>query len=877
MRGFQVGFGIILVVAVAAAGAAQSAPDADALEQRATELFASGNNPDAIAALEQVRALRHAAGQQALEARALWRLGTAYRGAGRSVDAVRVTQDAYRLARAASDDAIAAEAISQLHQLNARPPEFPDAAHALEEALRLAHSANQPRTLARILDTRARWLGDIGQGDAAVASASEGIDYAAAAGDNALLAGLFAIRSAFVSRNGLLGDALADALRAREAAAKVGPRAEVTALFSLAQANSHLSNFEEAARLWTDVIDRYRAIGPPIGVALGLDARCHVYGESGRDEQALADVRDALAAFAALNQRPSSALYSRAALSSVRLGRDGDARRWLAEAAARVDAAPEFEQFQTRTQMAMAYLALGDVAAARSTYTQILEIGRKRGSPEDEWKGQLGLGRAALAAHDPAAAIPHLQQAAAIVEQLRTTVPAQELRAAYLSRRVEAHEWLVAALMMQSGSASDRYVEEAFNVAERARVRALADLLAEGHARRRSGTPAAPPQARTRTAIAAELGPRELLLEYLVGEQRGYGWALTRDNFVGFPLPEPAALAESVQRVLDYIDHNDGEGLHRVGPDLASALLGPVSDHLDQFDRIIVVADGPLQRLPFAALPMPGDSGLYLAHRAAISTVGSGSLLTLLQRDEAGGGNSVLALASSGDARGPAGAARSDRAPLLDAAGEAHDALRVLGAPAGSRAVPDASELEVKNSELADYQLIHVAAHSLIDESMPRNSAILLRPGGGEDGALRAAEISQMPLHCDLVVLAACRTQFGRVLRGEGLLSLARSFMEAGARSVVASLWDVGDHDTRVLMRSFYAGIAAGLAPDLALRIAQLQMIRAGGSLASPKAWAAFQVAGEARHPVWQPHGTSPLGITVTVAALASLALLLRT
>jgi CHAT domain-containing protein len=862
----------LLVCLVVGPALAQSTVDADALEKRATALFTAGKTAEAIAALEQLRAMRRAAGDRALEARALWRLGMGYRGAGRNADAVRVSQEALRLAIAANAESAAAEALNQLYQLTAFPPEFPDAARTLDEALRLARRSNQAATIARVLDSQARWHGANGRLDTAIASIDEGLTHAAAAGEEPLVAGLFAIRSTMGSRAGRLGEALSDALRARETAAKVGPRAEVTALFVLAQSHSHLSNFDEAVRLWTEVIDRYRAIGPPIGVALALDSRCHVLHELGQFEAAIADVREAIAIHATLKSRPSAALFARAALANIRLGRDTEGRRWLADAEARLSEGPDFEQIQTLTLIGVANVMLGDAAGANRIYQRLLEMGRRRNSLEDEWLGQFGLGRAALVTRDPETAIGHLERAVSIIEQLRASVPAQELRAAYLSRRVEAHEWLTAALMMQSSSPADRYVEQAFNVAERARVRALADLLAEGRAKRRANQPVAAPRARTRQEIAANLGPRDLLIEYLIGADHAYAWAVTRDSFVGFELPSPAELDDSVRRALGRIDADDREQLQLMADDLTPVLLGPAMSKLDSIDRIIFVPDGPLQRLPFAALPLPG--GRYLAQRVAISTVGSGSLLEMLKPDARARG--VLALAASGAPAQPGLALRSAEAPLREAAGEIHDAIRLLAPQDGGRAIADATELGVKSRGFAPYRVIHVAAHSLIDESFPHNSAILLRSEGAEDGALRAAEISQLPVSADLVVLAACRTQFGRIMRGEGLLSLARSFMEAGARSVVASLWDVGDRDTRVLMRGFYAGIAAGLPPDQALRMSQLQMIRAGGSLAAPKVWAAFQVAGEARQPVWEPRTPSASAIALTLALIAGIVVLWR-
>jgi CHAT domain-containing protein len=865
---------ICLWLLVSMTARAQPAADLDALEARALAAFSAGKTAEAIDLFQQVRAGRHAANAPALEARALFRLAVGYRGQGKTAAAVRACREGLEIATRSNADAMVAEILAQLYQLGTSVPAFPDAKTQLDEALRRARLANEPRTLARTYDTRARWLGNTGRLDAAIDEVNEGLSFARAAGDSGLITSLYSLRSIFGSRGGNLGEALADALLSRDAAAKVGPRAEVQALFTLAQVHAHLSNFDESARLWTDVIDRYRQIGPPIGVALALDSRSHVWYELGRDDLCLADVREALAVHEALQQRPSAALYSRAALASIRQNQIRDGERWLAEAERRLPAGPDFEQIQTMQQLGMARLMLGDAPAAHGVYTRMLEAGRRRNSLEDEWKAQFGLGRAALVAHAPDVAAVHLEVAARTIETLRTTVPAQELRAAYLARRVEAHEWLAAALMTLSKSPTDSFVEAAFNVAERARVRALADLLAEGRSRRTANHPLiAPPRARTRVEMAAALGPRDALIEYLVGEQHAFAWLLTRDELIGFRLPSPKSLDTDVRLALALIESDDRAGLRELGDRLTPALLGPLLSRLPQLRRILVVPDGPLQRLPFAALPVPGIPSTYLAQHVVSSTVGSGSLLEMLDRNTTGRWP-LLAL-SAGGGSSPSQrsepTARASGSVLRETSGEISDAMRLLDTDGTSRSMRDATELAIKTDGIADYRVIHIAAHSVVDEAYPRNSAVMLGLAGTEDGELRASEISQLRVNANLVVLAACRTQLGRILRGEGLLSLARSFMEAGAQAVVASLWDVGDRDTRVLMRGFYSGIRAGLSPDEALRVTQLQMIRAGGELAAPKAWASFQVSGEGRRAVFPRASVSMAGLSAAGGLIAGL------
>lgn len=831
---------------------AQPRADLPGREQRADEALRAGRAREAADLWAALADARQAIADTQGQARALWRLGTARRQLGDTAGAALAASRAWNLSRRTQAHATAADALNLLHGLGSYPPDFPAARPALDEALRLARLANDTATQARVHDSRARWLADgLNRLGAAVAECDEGLRFANAAADPALQAGLLAVRSNFLNRQGRLGEALTDALQARDAAARAGPRAEVTALFALAQVHAHLSNFDESARLWTEVIDRYQRIGPPIGVPLGLDARCHVWYELGRDDLALADARAAIDAFTALKQRPLTPLYSRATMALARQGRTTEARAWLADAERRIDASPEYERIQALQQIGTAHLMLGDAAAATSSFERMLAAGRGRRSLEDEWKALVGIGRAALLRGDAPAATPHLSRAAHLVEQLRATVPAQELRAAYVARRVEAHEWLVASLMAQSQAPSDRFAEAAFEVAERARVRALADLMSETRARTVERVGTAPP-ALSRAAIASRLGPGEAMVEYLVGEQEAFGWLLTRDSLASFRLPAPRLLDSDIRMFLALVAADDHEGINRLGRRLAAAILGPVTAQLGRLNRLIVVPDGILQRLPFGALVVPGAQGGYLAQRVTTSTVGSGSLLALLDHPAAPDRAPVFAVAgSAGPAPGLVDDRGPGRAPLREAPGEVRDVVRLLRTEGAGVAVDEATETGFKAAALDHYRIVHIAAHAVVDERMPRDSAVWLAADGANDGALKAAEIAGLRLDADLVVLAACRTQLGRSLRGEGLLSLARSFTQAGAKAVVASLWDVGDGDTRRLMGMFYSHLAGGAAPDQALRQAQAAAIGSGGPQATPRVWASFQLSGEGRRPIF--------------------------
>jgi hypothetical protein len=203
---------------------------------------------------------------------------------------------------------------------------------------------------------------------------------------------------------------------------------------------------------------------------------------------------------------------------------------------------------------------------------------------------QFQLGKAAMEAHDPASAIAHFEQ-----------VETKEGRA-----------WLAVALMMESRSPSDRFVERAFDAAARAR----ADQ---------------PERLRSRADLAAALRPGEMVVTFLVGETHAYAWAFDRETLIGYPLPSTAEIATAVERVNSYIAKKDLAGVRRIADDLMPALLGPVVDRLAGLSRVIFVVDGPLRQLPIGDLPI-GAGASTLSQQLAVSTVDDGSLFDEIGR-----------------------------------------------------------------------------------------------------------------------------------------------------------------------------------------------------------------------------------------------------
>jgi CHAT domain-containing protein len=162
--------------------------------------------------------------------------------------------------------------------------------------------------------------------------------------------------------------------------------------------------------------------------------------------------------------------------------------------------------------------------------------------------------------------------------------------------------------------------------------------------------------------------------------------------------------------------------------------------------------------------------------------------------------------------------------------------------------LPDdkATESSLKSEPLQDFKIIHLALHGFGDMTEPDRAGLVLAPGDTkEDGLWQAREIRESRFTADLVTLSACETGVGRLQGEEGIMNLARTFLVAGAKSVVASLWDADDRSTATLMKHFYEEIARRKNVAEALRGAQLTMLREFGSDLQPYYWAGFTVIGD--------------------------------
>lgn len=415
------------------------------------------------------------------------------------------------------------------------------------------------------------------------------------------------------------------------------------------------------------------------------------------------------------------------------------------------------------------------------------------------------------------------------------------------------------------------------------------------------------PQPLTTGEVQRLLAPDTILLEFFLGEENSYLWALTTNGVSGHRLPRRAEIEQAARQLKNFLRAGQPRRKEtaaqrrarmlqaeadywREASALSRVLLGPVAAQLEG-KRLLIVADGELLYLPFGALPSPNANlaahggALPLIRNQEVVNLPSASVLAALRQSTRRGAAQksvavfadpvfekddpriqAAAVGSNSSSSPPHGETVRQAARDTDESGDGEklprlpstnlEAQHILSlAPRDSSMEATgfkASRENATDAGLAQYRIVHFATHGILDEQRPELSGLVLslydQEGRFHDkGYLRLSDIYGLNLPVELVVLSACRTGLGKKVGGEGFIGLTRGFMYAGAPRVISSLWKVDDEATAELMKRFYQKMLKdGLTPAAALRAAQASMSeqRRWGN---PYYWAGFVLQGEWR------------------------------
>jgi CHAT domain-containing protein len=448
-------------------------------------------------------------------------------------------------------------------------------------------------------------------------------------------------------------------------------------------------------------------------------------------------------------------------------------------------------------------------------------------------------------------------------------ISGRAFRPLYFERERSLQELLNAKTDRQLTLLGGKHSEQQATAAE-GEIRSLLTQYQELEVQIRSGNPryAAlkhPQPLRLEQIQKDALDANTLLLEYALGAERSYVWAVTRDGIKAFELPKRREIEDTAWRVHKEWSGNGPAADRRQVLALSRMLLHPVRGLLAG-KRLLIVTEGALQYIPFSALLAQDRRPLVMDHE--IVHLPSASTLAVLRHELAGRKPAPKMLAVLADpvysrndprVKIPHAAPRGDSGERTGAAGferlrlsrrEAEAILALWPRESSLKALDfDASRTTATSGALVRYRIVHIASHGIVNAQHPELSGLVLslvnENGDAQEGFLRAHEIFNLKLAADLVVLSACQTALGKDIKGEGLVSLTRGFLYAGTARVLASLWAVPDGGAAELMKIFYQRMRVQqLTPAAALRSAQMAMLQ-DVRWREPYYWAAFTIQGE--------------------------------
>ena len=603
------------------------------------------------------------------------------------------------------------------------------------------------------------------------------------------------------------------------------------------------------------------------------------------------------------------------------------------------------------------YAHLGNFEESTRYYQRVIDLASEIKGRKVLWEAYFEIANSYRNQNQLAAALENYQKSIAVIENIRSSITLEELKATYLGsdKRIDVYHNLIDLyIRLYRETRQPRYEAEAFRFLEKAKARAFLDSievskldLSKGISQRllneetelmnrvsQLDTRLLVPQLSQdqRDQINKELAhleeqleslrremrefspayanlryPQTLTLQeaqnvlpddrtacfvYLLAKERSYGFALTRKNLKVFPLPDRKEIQRLVQQHLTEITDASNQNFG-AAPQLYEMLIRP--GLTDKVKRLIIVPDDVLYYIPFETLVRKSQARDWLIEHYTIAYAPSlSSLKELIQRREETSHKTLKDILAVGDPSygsnefQPAsnasalpygnGTQAETKFSRLKFSGQEIDKISRLFKPGRRDTLlqNQATEENLKRENLSDYRIIHFATHTFIDEKKPARSAIVLSldQDPKEDGFLQMREVFNLKLRADLVVLSACETGLGQLIRGEGIEGMSRAFFYAGASSVLLSLWAVNDQATSQLLERFYLHLRSAKSIMDSLRQAKLEMIDSA-VLAHPYYWAGLVVSGSADTVIFRRSLKKWALVTLSVCACLALLILL--
>ncbi|WP_293079647.1 tetratricopeptide repeat protein [Okeania sp. SIO3B5] len=883
--------------------------EANTLNNIGTVYDSLGEKQTALNYLEQALPIYRELGDRAREAAALNNIGGVYNDLGKKQKALNYYEQALPLRREVEDRRGEAITLNSIGHIYNNLGEKQKALNYYEQALPLRREVGDRRGEAITLNNIGRVYDNLGEKQKALNYYEQALPLRQEIGDR---------RGEAVTINNIgyiyndLGET-EKALNYYEQALllfeQVGDRRrEGIALNNIGHIFHKLGETQKALNYYQQVLSINQQIAYPSGEAGSLNNIGTIYNELGEAQKALNYFQQALPLFQQVGDRGGES--------------------------------------STFNNIGLAYNNLGEKQKALNYYEQALPLKQQVGDRDGE---AITLYNIASLKRDQGKlreSLTFIEKSLEIIEDLRTKIVAQNLRTSYFATVQNYYQFYINLLMeLHKQNPDEGYDRKALSVSERSRARSLLDILAESGADIKTGvapqliaqekqllqklntldqarqlnTPGynfdelkqqietlsnelqqlevkikqnSPryanlkyPEPLTASEIQQQVIDKDtILLQYSLGEEGSYLWLVTPTEISSYELPKKSEIETLARQFREEIISLSP--VPETGNKLSEILLSPVANKLEN-KRLLIVGDGILQTIPFAALPLTsGNEGgqdyqpLIVNHE--IVTLPSSSSISILREQVEGRTPAPKKVAVIADpvfadndprfqiASQPKKETETNNLTAMaltrsleDFIGSSFNRLEATRQEAEAilALVPDnlkqlsldfdANRETAINLDLSQYQIVHLATHGLLNESQPELSGLVLslydETGKGKPGFLQLNDIFNLEMPAELVVLSACKTGIGEEIRGEGLVTLTRGFMYAGAKRVVVSLWSVEDNSTSKLMQNYYQKILeTGKNPVEAMRETQLEML-SSDNWKAPYYWAPFVVQGEWR------------------------------
>lgn len=734
---------------------------------------------------------------------------------------------------------------------------------------------------------------------------------------------------------------------------------EIATLNELAFVYFNLGEYQQALNYYNQALSVVKPLGNPANVAAILNNLGQVKSDLNQFEPALDDYKQALRLWEELIQNlgdnASIAIQRGKGATLNNIGFIYANSNQLDSALNTYNQALNLWQkigdrtgeASTLNNIGFVYFQKGNFEQSLEFYNQALKIRQEVGDRPKEALSRYRIAAIKQKQGNFEEAIAQIETALTLIEDLRTQISSQDLRASFLASKQDYYQFYIDLLMqLNQQQPNQGWDGKALQISERAKARSLLDILAEAQGQITSGVDPqlleqkqtlsqklsaleekrikllsqehtilekqeinqeidhllqqynqvldqirvnspqyaalTQPQPLTLAEIQKLLDNHTILLEYSLGKERSYLWTVSQTSIQSYELPGEEIIKKNVRTFREAVilpSQRIRRSLYeKAGKELRASVF-PLIPSLEN-KRLLIVADGALQYVPFAALPvLPNNSeadSIPLIVNHELLTLPSASVLGILRQQSQTRKLPEKLLAvladpvfSTTDERLKSvvsGAIKSlppdlersaresgvlfDRLPFTQE--EAQQILALVPEKDRLQEIGfDANRETAISDQLSQYRFIHFATHGLLNSENPQLSGLVFslvdQSGQSQNGFLRLYDVFNLKLPVELVVLSACETGLGQAIKGEGLVGLTRGFMYAGASRVLVSLWRVDDQATSQLMVKFYQGmLTEGLSPVAALRQAQIKMQQNEASeWIPPYYWSGFVLQGE--------------------------------